>query len=54
VGVGFEISQGQAPSSVVHGLVLLPVDQDADLLALALCLPGCCHSFCHDDKGLNL
>ena len=53
--VGFEISYVQATPSVAHSLLLLPSDQDVEVLALspAPSLPACCHASCHDDNGLN-
>lgn len=42
--------------SVTHSLLLLPADQDTELLApsLAPCLLVCHHTSCHDDNGLKL
>ena len=46
VGVGFEVSYAEAVPSVAHSLLLLPGDQDVELLALlASCQPACCHAF---------
>ena len=48
MGVGWAL---QSPASV-----LLPMDQDVELLALYPVprWPGYCHVSCHDDNGLNL
>jgi hypothetical protein len=42
-------------SLVGIGVVLEEVYQDVDLSAVSpvLCLPMCCHTFCHDDNGLK-
>ena len=52
----FEVLYAQAMLSVVHSLVLLPVDQDVELSAPspAPCLPECCHIYHHNGNGLNL
>lgn len=56
VGTGFGVSYVQATPSVVHSLLLLPVDQDVDLSApfLVPCLAALCHTSHRDDNGLNL
>jgi hypothetical protein len=56
VEASFELSYAQATPSVAHSLLMLPVDQDVELLAPSPepCLPGCCHASCHDDNGQNL
>ena len=51
MGLGFEVSYAQAPSSVEYSHLLLPGRQDIELStpSPALCLPGhCCASY-HDD-----
>lgn len=54
VGVGLEV-YAQALSSVAHGLLLLPVDQDVAVSAPPVpCLPVILHILCHDGDGLNL
>jgi hypothetical protein len=54
-GVGFEVSNTQAIPSMTHSLLLLPVEQDVELLApSAPYLTAPCHASCHDDNGLNL
>ena len=54
--LGGVLRYAQAISSVKHSLLLLPVDQDVELLAssLAPCLPACRHVSCHEDNELNL
>lgn len=55
VGAGFEVSFAQALPIVEHSLLLLSMNQDAELLVpfLTPCLPASCHASCHDDNGLN-
>jgi hypothetical protein len=47
---GFEVPYAQATSSVAHSLLLLPADQDIELLAS----PAHCQAFHHDENRLNL
>ena len=48
VWVGFEVSYAQAMPSVEHSLLLLPVDQDVELLVPSL--PAHCHVSCFVSK----
>lgn len=45
-GVGFEFSEEQAMFSVVHCLLLLPVELSA--ISLEPCLPECLHTSCQE------
>ena len=55
MGVGFEVLHAQTMPREVHGLRLLPVDQDVDLSAPfpASLLPAYHHASRLDDNGLN-
>ena len=55
MGVSFEVSYAQAMPSMAYSLLLLPADQDVELLAPpAPCLPAYCHASHHHDNELNL
>ena len=56
MGPGFKVSYAQAMPSVAHSALLLPADQDVELLdpCPAPCLPACCHISHFADSKLSL